>query len=824
MGGTASSQLDETRSAYIRGKTEAVLKNFGPYYSGQYAVAFCSHVHCQVEQHRDAVTQLLKTKPPLEPGTVLYEAEVMQFAEDLKKWRERYIVIKDDFAMESYESREAYQKGAVPKSRVLPVDGKVFTSEAEYSLLADRHFPDPTGSSEDSSQLLAAPPREFPVFLWQPFLRHGCFCFAEATAQRRFSATLRDCIRRLNHDYMKQTTFEARAFLAAVQFFQQEKGHYGAQQNITGDEVQVLSSLVMEELLPALQADLLPSMKGKRNDRKRAWFGLLEEAFHLVQRQVAEGLRALREECRALTEGLDGKIRADMDQIVNSKNFLAGKLGVMLAQPAEEICAESVRPFLASVLDELLGPVSSGFRVVRSLFEKEVDELCQGFQTSANSSQLQEHLDHLLHLPLDPVKMELCYSEASLLQEGLRDLNSRFCFSHVDLLVQRTQNHMQELMENAVFTFTQLLAPHLQGEPTRTSAAMEKVKLRVLKQYDHDSSCVRKKLLQEALVQIVLPTVQKALAPTCKPELHRYEQLIFADHSRMIQVDSVYEEVLQQLLLGEVLRVIGEAAVLKKHNLFEQGMALASESVSSLTDLKTPIGSDQASPARRASATPQEVPGSEGPGQGAGSQPKEEVQPGPPAPGGGGQEVPAATAPVAAEAGAESGSTGHPQDLEPSPRPPESTSDSLQELRKLLVESVQVVDRDPEEEASCSPGNQEEETATKHTAHHQATASDLLLGPQCWETPKAPPEPQPGPGELTHGTPEQELIARASPQNAHEGTEALGAESQGTPAVGSMGPEEAKVASAHACQWVVEVDPTPTDGAGEREGGQETSQ
>lgn len=60
-------------------------------------------------------------------------------------------------------------------------------------------FPISLASSEDSSQLPAAPPREFPVFLWQPFLRHGYFCFAEATAQRRFSATLRDCIRRLNH-------------------------------------------------------------------------------------------------------------------------------------------------------------------------------------------------------------------------------------------------------------------------------------------------------------------------------------------------------------------------------------------------------------------------------------------------------------------------------------------------------------------------------------------------------------------------------------------------------------------------------------------------
>lgn len=36
-------------------------------------------------------------------------------------------------------------------------------------------------------------------------------------------------------------------------------------------------------------------------------------------------------------------------------------------------------------------------------------------------------------------------------------------------------------MENAVFTFEQLLSPHLQGEASKTAVAIEKVKLRVLK-------------------------------------------------------------------------------------------------------------------------------------------------------------------------------------------------------------------------------------------------------------------------------------------------------------------------------------------------------
>uniref|UniRef100_A0A8C8ZRV4 Niban apoptosis regulator 1 n=1 Tax=Prolemur simus TaxID=1328070 RepID=A0A8C8ZRV4_PROSS len=717
MGGSASSQLDEGKCAYIRGKTEAAIKNFSPYYSRQYSVAFCNHVRSEVEQQRDLTSQFLKTKPPLEPGTVLYEAELSQFAEDIRKWKDRYIVVKNDFVVESYENKEAYQRGAAPKSRILPAGGKVLTSEEEYNLLSDKHFPDPLASSEkENAQPFVVMPKEFPVYLWQPFLRHGYFCFREAAEQKKFSTLLSDCIRHLNHDYMKQTTFEAQAFLEAVQFFRQEKGHYGAWEMVTGDEIQVLSNLVMEELLPTLQTDLLPKMKGRKNDRKRTWLCLLEEAYNLVQQQVSEGLSALKEECRALTKGLEGTIRSDMDQIVNSKNFLIGKIKAMVAQPAEKSCVESVQPFLASILEELMGPVSSGFREVRALFEKEVDELSQSFQTTNDSVQLKENLDRLMNLPLDSVKMEPCYIKVDLLQERLQDLKSRFRFPHVDLVVQRTQNYMQELMENAVFTFEQLLSPHLQGEASKTTAAIEKVKLRVLKQYDYDSSTIRKKIFQEALVQITLPTVQKALASTCKPELQKYEQFIFADHTNMIHVENVYEEILHQILLDETLKVIKEAAVLKKHNLFEDNVALPSESVSSLTDLKVPAGSNQASPARGAPAILPGAPGGETLSSEVFQEAEEEQpgvptgeslpRPGPsPPPGGAGQVIisgmgdpvvtPAAAEDTAGPLGthcSELGSGGAPEDAEPTREEPESgsASGSLKELRKLLTETVEV--------------------------------------------------------------------------------------------------------------------------------------
>lgn len=42
-------------------------------------------------------------------------------------------------------SPQAYQRGAAPKSRILPAGGRVLTSEDEYNLLSDRFFPDPIG-------------------------------------------------------------------------------------------------------------------------------------------------------------------------------------------------------------------------------------------------------------------------------------------------------------------------------------------------------------------------------------------------------------------------------------------------------------------------------------------------------------------------------------------------------------------------------------------------------------------------------------------------------------------------------------------------------
>lgn len=48
-----------------------------------------------------------------------------------------------------------------------------------------------------------------------------------------------------------------------------------------------------------------------------------------------------------------------------------------VSEPAEKLCSDSVQPYLGSVLEELMEPISSGFQEGRQLSETLMDEVCQ---------------------------------------------------------------------------------------------------------------------------------------------------------------------------------------------------------------------------------------------------------------------------------------------------------------------------------------------------------------------------------------------------------------------------------------------------------------
>ncbi|ROL44749.1 Protein Niban [Anabarilius grahami] len=607
------------------GRTEAELKNFSPHYRRQSCVAFFCHLKDEVEQHRAGQAQLLKQKSltltdssmfhfkePPQASEVLYKDSMLYF-DDNRKWRERFVVVRADYSLDLHDSQESYTKGTPARHKLLPTGGAVLTAEEKYTAIVDKAFPDPNGSKEEPSVPVVAVPGPLPVYLRLPYRRDSYFCFQQEEKRARFVSVLNDCVRHQNEDYPKSMACEVQAFLKAIHFYRQEKGHYESWDMQMGRDcesgiitalilpwasvvtrsayLQVLANLVMEELLPSLQTELLPKLKGKKPERKRVWFATVEATYELVHEQLREGLESLKNECRDATKQQEALIRSDMDQIINSQTFLETKLQALVSEPAMKYCSESVAPYLTSILEELMGPVSAGFQAVRLLLEDELTRVCKDFPQGGVTEELQSALQQV-----GRDRMEDCYQHVNVLKEQLQELRNRFKFSNSARVVHCTQNQMQQLMENAVYTFELLLQSALKDKPDKQASFMEKAKLRVLKQFDYDSSTVRKKIFQEALVDITLPAIKRNLAPACKTELQNFEQFVFADYTNFVQVENIYENLLLNLLNNEVNKVVKEAASLKKNNLFADSTDLQCVSQSSLADSRTPPLSAPSSP------------------------------------------------------------------------------------------------------------------------------------------------------------------------------------------------------------------------------------
>lgn len=65
-------------------------------------------------------------------------------------------------------------------------------------------------------------------------------------------------------------------------------------------------------------------------------------------------------------------------------------LSAKISEPAEKVSSESVQPYLGSILEELMDPVSSGFLEGRQLSEAMMDQVCQDVLQGANNEQLKK--------------------------------------------------------------------------------------------------------------------------------------------------------------------------------------------------------------------------------------------------------------------------------------------------------------------------------------------------------------------------------------------------------------------------------------------------
>ncbi|TRY94037.1 hypothetical protein DNTS_011951 [Danionella cerebrum] len=567
MGDLISTHLDESKRELITGE---LMGEFGRLYEQQYAVALFNKMRYDVEGGGGPQPQLLHRKVPLKNKSV-FSGALFQYLEENKKWRNRYLFIPDTYNITFYENKQAHDRGLHAKGSINCAGYRVLTSMEEYLELLNTSLPEVKAKVGSSPFLKCA--TQFPIILWHPYARHYYYCVVTEKEQQKWSAVFQDCVRHANNGLPEDCKVQTPAFTDTVRLYRQSHGHYGTWEMMCGTPPQILSNLVMETLLPEMRDLITPKLKGKLQEKQRNWMLISDALYTLVQSQAQAQYDAVVQSCEAGRPPVEATIRTDMDQIVTSKEHVTSKIRAVVLPKAEKLLKVSIQPYISSILDALMEPTSRGFFEVRDLFFRELVDMSKNLLNDGNKEKLGEHMDKISMLAFHPVKMQSCYEKMESL--SLEGLQQRFDVSSPSVFVQRAQILMREQMDDAVYTFEQLLHQSLEGqEGEDLSKSIQRCQDRVIKKFDYDSSTVRKKFFREALLQIFIPYMLKQLSPSCSADLPRFQELIFEDFSRFILVENIFEEVVLHTVVKDIMMAVKEAAVQRRHNLYRDSIVL----------------------------------------------------------------------------------------------------------------------------------------------------------------------------------------------------------------------------------------------------------
>ncbi|KAM9546648.1 protein Niban 2-like [Salvelinus alpinus] len=572
MGDLISSHLDEGKREIIKARTGEVIGEFGRLYEQQYAVALFNKVRFDIEGGGGPQPQLLRRKAPLENRSI-FSGALFQFLEENKKWRNRFLFVPDSYNINYYDNKASHERGLHPKGTINCAGYKVLTSMDQYLELLNNSLPDVKAKVGNAPFLKCA--TEFLLILWHPYARHYYFCVVTEKEQKKWHAVFQDCVRHTNDGLLEESKVQTPAFTDSVRLFRQAHGQYGTWEMMCGTPPQILANLVMETLLPEVRDLITPGLKGKMYERQRNWMLICDAVYGLVVRQAQAQYEAVVQSCEAGRPLLEASIRTDMDQIITSKEHVSNKIKAVALPKAEKLLKVSIQPYISSILEALMEPTSRGFSEVRDVFFRELVDMSKNTLNDSTKEKLGEHMEKISMLAFHPVKMQSCYEKVEDL--SLDGLQQRFDVSSPSVFVQRAQILMREQMDDAVYTFEQILHQSLEDQgPEGLCKSIQRCQDRVIKKFDYDSSTVRKRFFREALLQIFIPYMLKQLTPSVASELPRFQELIFEDFSRFILVENIFEEVVLHSVMKDIMMAVKEAAVQRRHNLYRDSIVLTS--------------------------------------------------------------------------------------------------------------------------------------------------------------------------------------------------------------------------------------------------------
>ncbi|XP_021106783.1 niban-like protein 2 [Heterocephalus glaber] len=559
MGAQASSPLDRRQREELQGRVSTLLGSFLPGYRAQLAVAVLRQIALELRPQEPSGPQLSRSKKL--PRVREHRGPLAQLRGRPPRGQPVFCVLRGDGRLEWFGRQEDFEAGRPPLGAVALTGYALLTSQREYLHLLRGLGPGPEALGPPppagSEPLLEAPVRA-PLLLQHPFRRHLCFSAPSAEAQHAWSLALQGGIRLRGTVLQRSRDPAARAFLDAVRLYRQQRGHFGEDDAMLGSDAEVLSAVLLRELLPEWTRT-----EGAAAGRGGAWAltELLDAVYGVVLAAASAGLRAFQPEKDELLAGLELALRPDLEHTLRLRTRAAGRLQAEVQARLEACLQRSVDLQLPQLVRTLLSTVERVLGTVQTLLARGVDRVCSRLRESQLGARLRGAVHSLGELPWDPELMHLCYGEAERGRGRLGQLAASFGFLGTQSLVFGAQDLAQQLMADAVATFLQLADQGLSASLDRDQAAqqLEKVWGRVLKKLSSDSAAARSEFVRGWLLRILLPFVLHCLEPSSQAELPELHGGDLGTGSQALSTAGILEDVVRGVLLQRIDRELQEA-------------------------------------------------------------------------------------------------------------------------------------------------------------------------------------------------------------------------------------------------------------------------
>ncbi|KAM4887967.1 protein Niban 3 [Thomomys bottae] len=558
MGVRVSSPVDKQQ--HVRERTDALLRTFLPHYRAQLAAAVLRRLSGERGPREPAGAQLLRSEKL--PRVREHRGALAWLRGRPPRWQPVFCVLRGDGRLEWFRQQEEFESGGRPLGSVA-LTGFALGTSLRGVRPAEDH-------AQERPAALPEVPARFPLLLRHPFRQPLCFSAGSAELQRAWRLALQSAIRLRDTVLQRSQDPAARAFLDAVRLYRQHRGHFGEDDTTLGSDaevspapgsparalpapvaptappLQVLTAVLMRELLPDLRAKAVPGLRGA------AWTELLDTVYAAVLAEASAGLRAFQPEKNELLASLERTVRADLDQTLQLRARAAGRIRAHVQGALEPRLRRTLDAQLPGVARTLLGAAGAALDAVRSLLAGAVDRLTRRLRGRPSGARLRREVYAFGVMPWDPELMQRCYQEAEQCQGHLVGLTAPFGFRGTRSLVFAIQDLAQQLMADAVATFLQLADQCLTSalDADQTLRQLERVKGLVLKKLSWDSEQARWSCSQSWLLAVLLPFTLSQLRPG-------QAELLEAQGDGVAEMEGdvaagIYEDVVREVLLQRI--------------------------------------------------------------------------------------------------------------------------------------------------------------------------------------------------------------------------------------------------------------------------------